>query len=213
MSTMEYSTALVKTLRAVSVNSSLLASKFSSATPTLQACLDAAAEFQKDADNVQAMFKIAMRSARNTTEDEDAKETDDNKENQGDRGLEREPEGNSDEAGTTKRNLVTWAERVANDVELRLHTRIIPSIRCGLETYLDNDVIPDLEDRLLVRLERRLGHFSSEESPSTVAHTLRDPPPRYNARESVSPARKRSCDPTGPEGRIVKRERLSDSNS
>ncbi len=55
--------------------------------------------------------------------------------------------------GPPKRKLVCWSERVAYDVEVRLQTGIIPSLHRGFRAYLENELIPELEDRVLMKLE------------------------------------------------------------
>ncbi len=82
--------------------------------------------------------------------------------------------------GPPKRRLVLWSERIANQVEVRLKTQIVPEIQCGFRAYLENEVVPGIEDRVLSSLKQRV----EEQKGFPTTHAL-DPPP-YNAL-SVSP--------------------------
>ncbi len=90
MSTMESPTALINALYSFSFTTSLLASNLSTATPTDQTCVAAAAEFKKEADKAHALFRIAIQSGRDAAQDVKEEQEDEEeqkpKEIQGDKG-------------------------------------------------------------------------------------------------------------------------------
>ncbi len=206
MSTMDPPTPLINALYSFSFTTSLLASDLSTPTPTYQACVDAAAEFKKEADHAHALFAIAIQSARNAMHD--VKEEQADKENQcegeGDggegtqqgeagtstHGISLQPSPMSAAAGSPKRKLVPWSERVAKDVEFRLQTRIVPNIQRGFQAYLETQVIPGLEERVI----RQLGEQLRNRPPVSVLQDLPlcnkgnltlEPPP-YDAHDGAT---------------------------
>ncbi|KAI0719740.1 hypothetical protein C8T65DRAFT_693066 [Cerioporus squamosus] len=193
MLTMEPPTTLINTLYSFSFTTSLLASDLSTAAPSYQAYLDAAAKFKKEVDNAHALFRIAIESARN--EAQGAKEEQEDKENVCDKG-----DVDAD-AGSPKRKLVIWSEHIAHAVETRLQNRIVPNIQRGFQAYLETQIVPDLEDRVLTKLKHELGNQPPSEvmSQDAALHdevTLTLEPPPYAAHEdaatSETPLGKRS---------------------
>ncbi|KAI0720284.1 hypothetical protein C8T65DRAFT_692888 [Cerioporus squamosus] len=197
MSSMESLNALVNTLHNTSTNSLLLASKLSSTTPSLQAYLEAAAEFKRNTEAAEAMFRVAVKSANAVH----SAKKDEEKENGDVKGEGEDEESMGEQkTGRPKIRLVRWSEHIASEVEVRLKNEVVPSIQLGFQAYLQNEVIPALENRVLARLEQRV-----QEKDRLSALAELDPPP-YNDAHSAGLDRKRSTESApreGPEDRPV----------
>ncbi|TFK91399.1 hypothetical protein K466DRAFT_582864 [Polyporus arcularius HHB13444] len=136
--------------------------------PTLAVYVEAAATFKEHSDLTLARFRIALQEARNaeeaalnTSEDKGLEEKgmDQGKVGKEERDGEKVVEIDQHCHERCGACLKEIADTLTDDFELRLQTRILPSMQADFQSTVEEDIAA-IEPRVLKRLEQRVAKYS-----------------------------------------------------